>query len=414
MTPTVSVCVVTYQHAQFIRQTIEGALAQRADFAFEIVIGDDGSTDGTREICLEYAARRPQDLRVSVRDRHPALPGGTAAHVARNFIMTLRELKGEFVALCEGDDYWTDPTKLQRQVEYLRANPDCVGCFHDAKLVDGQGQTLCESYFTSDQEKFSQRDVVASLLSREPTCSLVFRRSALVEPLPGWFLKNPSDLYLDVLLTHHGSLGFMRRNMAAYRKHAGGIWTGTREARQVVELIGRLQGLLAEPAFSEKYAEAIRAKVDGLYSSLFTRNDLDGEVRRLEKIAAEQTEAMRVTQAECHRLAAETADIRREAGRAAAESQQHIDALNKQLALSAEENQASIDALRRQLDQLAATARDQAGHIAVLEKERTRLAALAESQARDSAHYVEVIGEQTRYIELLKQQAARAQPPSGA
>ncbi|SDS27276.1 glycosyltransferase [Opitutus sp. GAS368] len=376
MTPTVSVCIVTYQHAAFIKQAIEGALAQRADFPFEVLIGEDGSTDGTREICLEYARRQPNRIRVSLRDRTEVLSGGSPAYIARNFLMTLREAHGDFIALCEGDDYWTDPTKLQRQVDYLRANPDCVGCFHDAKLVDAKGQTLLESYFQSEQEEFTQRDALESLLSREPTCSLVFRRTALAEPLPEWFVSLPCDLYLDILLTNHGSLGFVRRNMGAYRKHVGGIWSGQREAPQLIELIIRYKALLAVTAF-EKYKGLLLQKIAEFQAALFTRKDAAAEIGRLEKIVQEQTQAGKSTEVECARLTVEAKD-----------AQKHI------------------DDLLLQLKNLAATSIEQANHIAILEKERDRLDALSTTRAQDCEHYLKTIGEQTAYIKALEAQRA--------
>jgi glycosyltransferase involved in cell wall biosynthesis len=387
MTPTVSVCIVTYQHAAFIRQAIEGALAQQTDFPFEVLIGEDGSIDGTREICLEYAQRQSDRIRVSLRDRAQVLPGGRAAYIARNFIMTLREAHGEFIALCEGDDYWTDPTKLQRQVDYLRANPDCVGCFHDTKLVDAKGQTLRESYFQSEQEKFTQRDALESLLSREPTCSLVFRRLAITEPLPEWFLGLPCDLYLDILLTNHGSLGFVRRNMGAYRKHANGIWSGQREANKIIELIIRYKLLLADPSFV-KYKDLLLQKIADFQTSLFTRKDATEEIERLERVVQEQTQAVKSMEDECSRLTCEAKVAQTETKRSAQDAQQHI------------------DELLVQVEKLSATSRQQDQYIAIMEKERDRLLALTATQANDSQHYVKVIEEQTAYIKVLEAQRA--------
>ena len=401
--------MVTYQHAAFIKQAIEGALAQQADFPFEILIGEDGSTDGTREICLEYARRQPGRIRVSLRDRTEVLAGGTPAYIARNFLMSLREAHGEFIALCEGDDYWTDPTKLQQQVDYLRANPDCVGCFHDTRLVDAMGQTLRESYFQSDQEKFTQRDALESLLSREPTCSLVFRRAALTEPLPEWYLSLPCDLFLDLVLTNHGSLGFVRRNMGAYRQHATGIWSGQREANKIIELIFRYKLLLADSSF-RKYRDLLLKKIGEFQSALFTRKDVAGEIARLERVVQEQTEACKTTPAECARLSTEAKASRTEAARAAQIVREQTEAIK---ATQAECNRLSAEAqvIRKDAAHTAATSQQQATFIATLEKERDRLFALGETSAKDIEHYIKVIHEQTAYIKTLETQ--RATPPRG-
>ncbi|MFM1813567.1 MAG: hypothetical protein RLZ98_262 [Pseudomonadota bacterium] len=441
----VSVCIVTYQHARFIAQALDGALMQRTTFPIEILIGEDESTDGTRDICLSYVKRHPDRVRVFLRHRRDVVNIDGRPRGSFNFRMTLREAKGEFVALCDGDDFWTDPEKLQRQVDYLRANPDCAGCFHDTRLVDATGQTLAESYFQSDQEKFTQQDVLETLLSREPTCSLVFRKAAFAEPLPEWYLRRPSDLYLDILLTNHGSLGFVRRNMGAYRKHTGGIWSRQRESNQVIELIIRYKLLLADNFFVQTYRDLLLRKIDELQASLFTRKDFLGEIDRLESVVQELTKAFQSTQTECTRLTAEVQRAQTAAKRAAQDAQKHIDELLAQLQqlaatsqqqaqhtkvlekerdrlkaeaeaarneakTSAAHAQSHIDALLAQLQQLAATSQQQAQHTKVLEKERDRLQHESHQARIDIQHYLDVINEQTNYIEILKKMRASAGP----
>ena len=385
--PLVSVCIITYQHARFIAQAVDAALMQKTDFPVEILIGEDESTDGTREICLDSAQRHPDRVRVFLRSRRDAISLDGQSRGSLNLQLTLREARGEFIALCEGDDYWTDPTKLQRQVDYLRANHDCVGCFHDAKLVDADGQTLSESYFQSEQEKFTQRDVLESLLSREPSCSLVFRRSVLPEPLPEWYLRRPCDLYLDILLTSHGSLDFVRRIMGAYRKHAGGIWSGQRESNKIIELIFRYKLLLADPFF-ERCKDLLLNKIAEFQSALFTANDSAAEISRLYGVVQEQTIAVESMLAESARCMAEEKRVQSVAERAAKDAQKHI------------------DDLLVQLNKLADTSNQQANYIAILEKERDRLTALTVTQSTASEHYLKVINEQTAYLKALEAQRA--------
>ncbi len=400
---------------------------QKTDFPIEILIGEDESTDGTREICLDYAERYPDQLRVSLRSRQDVVNIDGRPRGSYNFRMTLHEARGEFIALCEGDDYWTDPKKLQIQVDYLRSNPDCVGCFHDTKLVDAEGETLLESYFQSDQEKFTQQDVLKSLLSREPTCSLMFRKSAFTEPLPEWFLRRPSDLYLDIQLTNHGSLGFVRRNMGAYRKHAGGIWSRKREAPQIVELISRFQLLLADPFFLDRYRELLLAKIDEFQAALFTKADHQEETLRLEAIVEEHTVTLtRAAEAaadgqkhiedliaQLDQLAATTKEqdkyiavLEKERDRLTME----VKSSNKEATRAAADGQKHIDALIAQLDQLAATSKEQDKHIAVLEKERDRLALQVGTLSQDNSHYLKVIYEQNAYIEALTAQQKVIEP----
>jgi len=405
--PTVSVCMLTYQHVGFIAQAIEGALMQKTDFLFEILIGEDESNDGTREICQNFAQRYPQQIRLFLRNRRDVMHIDGRARGSFNFRKTLLEAKGEFIALCEGDDFWTDPSKLQRQVDFLRANPDCVGCFHDAQLVDGDGRCLQESYFQDKGERFTQAEVLGRLLSRQPTCSMVFRKSAFAEPLPEWFLRRPSDLYLDILITGHGSLGFIRRNMSAYRKHAGGIWSGQREAMQIIELIIRYKLLLADPFFLSRYKELILTKTEELHAMFFTRADFDAETARLAAIVEEQAGALASLGRERDRLTAETKAAQAEANRASKDGQKHIDAQTAQL------------------NQLAATSSEQTKHIKVLEAERDRLTAEAkvaqteanragkdgqkhiDAQTAQLAQLAATAGEQIKHIKVLEAERDR-------
>jgi glycosyltransferase involved in cell wall biosynthesis len=275
--PLLSVAIVTYQHAPYIRQCVEGVLAQETTFPVEILIGEDESTDGTREICQELAAAHPGRIRVLLHRRQDVVCIDGRPRGGHNFRATLGEAQGEFIAYVEGDDYWTDPTKLQRQVEYLRANPDCTGCFHESSLVDSDGRELRPHFFRSEydprQEKFDQRDCLTHLQSKYPTCSLLFRRSAL-RGWPAWYLRRPCDFYFDLLLTAHGKLGFLDRNMAAYRRHGGGVWSGLTRIQQVLEPVMRYRLLLADAYFLETYRDDIFAQLAQFESMIVPRDEL--------------------------------------------------------------------------------------------------------------------------------------------
>jgi len=122
--PLVSCRISTYQHAQYIRQCIEGVLAQRTSFPFEIVIGEDESTDGTREICIEFARKYPNIIRLFLHKRENNILINGKESAKFQGIYTFFKLRGKYQAICEGDDYWTDPYKLQKQVDFLEKNDD--------------------------------------------------------------------------------------------------------------------------------------------------------------------------------------------------------------------------------------------------------------------------------------------------
>ncbi len=120
----VSVCVQTYQHKGYIKQCLDGILMQQTNFPYEIILGEDESTDGTREICIEYAEKYPDKIKLFLRCRKDVIYINGNATGRFNFMENLKACKGKYTALCEGDDYWTDPLKLQKQVDFLEANPE--------------------------------------------------------------------------------------------------------------------------------------------------------------------------------------------------------------------------------------------------------------------------------------------------
>ena len=131
--PVVSVSMITYNHEPYIRQAIEGVMMQKTDFEFELIIGEDCSTDKTREICFEYQKKYPDKIRVLWWHENVSGKGGNGRR-------SRAHCRGEFVALCEGDDYWIDPHKLQKQVNVFRENPSVELCFARAKIMtEGKG-----------------------------------------------------------------------------------------------------------------------------------------------------------------------------------------------------------------------------------------------------------------------------------
>lgn len=128
----VSICCITYNHAQFIRKCLDGFLMQKTDFPIEILIHDDCSTDGTTEIIREYEAKYPE-LIFPLYEEENQYQHGKAAEID---FYNYRRARGKYIAYCEGDDYWTDPLKLQKQVDFMEANPEYSICFHDFQVYD--------------------------------------------------------------------------------------------------------------------------------------------------------------------------------------------------------------------------------------------------------------------------------------
>ena len=136
--PVVSVCVQTYQHEKFIEQCLHGIVSQQTNFEFEIVLGEDQSKDETRKKCIEFAKRHPDLIRLILHDRSNQIYINGSPTGRFNFMNNMANCRGKYIAVCEGDDYWLDPHKLQKQVDYLESHPELAMCFHNAMMVNEQ------------------------------------------------------------------------------------------------------------------------------------------------------------------------------------------------------------------------------------------------------------------------------------
>lgn len=163
----VSVCMITYNHENYIREAIEGVLMQKCNFPIELIIGEDNSTDDTAQIIQDYAIQF-SDL-IKVRHNKPNIG------MMSNFIKTLDECTGNYIALCEGDDYWTDPYKLQKQVDFLETNPEYSMCFTSAKKYYQNTDIIKNWHIELKQKEYSAAEIISNLLV--PTCTAVFRNS---------------------------------------------------------------------------------------------------------------------------------------------------------------------------------------------------------------------------------------------
>ena len=221
----VSVLVVTYNHARFVRQALDGALAQRLPQPFEILVSEDCSTDGTREIVQHYAGRHPHLVRLLLSDRN--LHSNEV--VARGF----RAARGRYVALLDGDDYWTSDDKLWAQIAFLDARPDLTICFHNVQVVDEHSQGTGRLWNADGQPDVSD---LHELLRGNfiATSSVVYRRAAVPE-IPAWYddFFPVTDWPLHVLYARQGRIGYVDRTLGAYRLHAGGLYSTLHERQKL-------------------------------------------------------------------------------------------------------------------------------------------------------------------------------------
>ena len=175
----VSICCITFNQKDYIRDALEGFLKQKTDFSYEILIHDDASGDGTGEIIREYAQRFPERIFPILQTENQYSKGLTNISGTFNF----PRARGRYIAMCEGDDYWTDENKLQQQVDFMEAHPDCSICFHSA-AVEVQGKAVTERMMRPyrGNRRVTPEEIIDKT-SGYPTASLLFRRE-MVDHLP--------------------------------------------------------------------------------------------------------------------------------------------------------------------------------------------------------------------------------------
>lgn len=221
--PLVSVCVQTYQHVDYIRECLEGILKQNTSFSFEILLGEDESSDGTREICKEYANKYPEKIRLFLHHRINNIKVNGLPTGRFNFLTNIYSSRGKYIALCEGDDYWTDPLKLQKQVDFLEENPE---------FAIHSGNAMYFSNFSPLHGEPVQKEVSSRKYSLKDfevqnyllTCTVIFRNLDFNMPLI--FTKVIfGDWFLYVyILNQTGLQAFISpENFADYRIQEKGI-----------------------------------------------------------------------------------------------------------------------------------------------------------------------------------------------
>ena len=219
----VSVCILTYNHEPFITQAVDSVLMQKTDFDFEVIIGEDQSTDNTRSIVKDYQKKFPQTIRLLLHERKDVIYIDGRESGRWNFMNTIQSAKGQYIALLEGDDYWLDPLKLQKQVDFLESHPSCVICFHAAQYQDKNNHSLHHLWMPRQLKKIYTIEDLFVEGNFIATASTLFR-NGLLDDFPPWFKKiRVGDWPLHILNARHGDIGFINEVMSAYRVHAGGV-----------------------------------------------------------------------------------------------------------------------------------------------------------------------------------------------
>jgi glycosyltransferase involved in cell wall biosynthesis len=206
---------MTYGHEKFIKESIDGVLMQECNFDVELIIANDCSPDNSDFIIKEIINSSPRSNWIKY-TRHTENKG-----MQSNFIWAYEQCKGKYIAMCEGDDYWTDPLKLQKQVNFLESNLDYVLCFHKVDVLKPSGKVVTD-FITRIPENYESREVFLKKGNYMHTPSVMFRNNLI--KFPNLFKFSPEgDFLLYVLLTKYGKIGYMKDVMAIYRYNVGTI-----------------------------------------------------------------------------------------------------------------------------------------------------------------------------------------------
>ena len=264
--PQISVCLVTFNHRSFIEQALQGALEQTTSVPFEIVIGDDCSDDGTTEIVRRFQKQHPECVRVLLAERNLGQHTGNGR---LNFIRTLQNCRGKYVAMIDGDDYWTSSDKLQKQFDALEANSEWGLCFHRAQVVNEKpGESSYELPGDDVKEKYTLTDILAGNFMATAT---VMFRNAHVQEIPDWYYSiRFGDWPLHVHNACHGDIGFLSETMTVHRIHEQSTFSSKDDGvkwRLTFEVFESLRRALQQD-YDVEFAEAEARLRDRMFTDM--------------------------------------------------------------------------------------------------------------------------------------------------
>jgi len=249
----VSICMITYNHENYLKQAIEAILNQKTTFDFELIVANDNSPDNTSNLVNDIIKNHEKGNLIHFLDNSKNIG------IMPNFINALQNCKGKYIALCEGDDYWTDENKLQKQVSFLESNPDYVITFHKT-LVEIEGK-LTEDFITKEPKETS---TIIDLANGNyiHTCTVMYRNS-LFPKFPKYFYKSPiGDYFLHMLNSQYGKIYYMKDVMAVYRVHNSSYWSSKKQEERTEIWIKFIQKI--KPFFKKEIRKILNEQIVAL------------------------------------------------------------------------------------------------------------------------------------------------------
>jgi len=230
MEPLISCCIITYNHAAYIKQAIESVLKQKHNYSFEIIIADDCSTDGTTEIVREYEDKFPGIVKLIAQ---PVNSGPS-----NNFIGLLKAAAGKYIAYLEGDDYWSDELKLQKQIDFMEGNPDFSICFSNVLEIFSEDVNDSRNFLhggSGDKAITTINDLLRGNYIQ--TASVVFKNK-LFTYFPEWYASlMPGDWPLHILNAQFGKIYYHNECMCVHRNHNEGVWSTQKMIKRIENML---------------------------------------------------------------------------------------------------------------------------------------------------------------------------------
>jgi glycosyltransferase involved in cell wall biosynthesis len=267
--------MITYNHEKYIAEAIEGVLMQKTDFPIELIIGEDCSTDNTRDICLEYQRKYPDIIKLLLPEKNQGM--------MQNAFNTLKACTGKYIASCEGDDYWTDPYKLQKQVDFLEANADFSICFHAVKIKKELENIIVDDYITpqvsdvTDIYRLAQGNYIH-------TPSVVFRKKeSVLQSFVGLGDLRVGDYVLHILNAQYGKIKKIPDVMAVYRAGVG-VWNVNDNRYRLEIWANMLDKLICLFAEDEKLTHILKQQYKYFLFALYNLYKREKDVDKAQSI----------------------------------------------------------------------------------------------------------------------------------
>jgi glycosyltransferase involved in cell wall biosynthesis len=258
---TVSICCQTYNHYEYLEQCLDSLLMQKSDFKYEILLRDDASTDGTTLIVKEYASKYLDIIKPLIYSENQFSNGVSPFHD------NVKRAQGKYIAICEGDDYWTDPYKLQMQVEHMESNPETSLCVHASTVVKSSTGKVVKTIRPSDVSRYFDTDeIIQGGGGLFATNSMLFKRSSYLQR-PSYFSKSRvGDYPLMIHLSTLGKVYYLDRYLSVYRTAIRGSWTSTTYSGTIQKMLDHNHNIVQllheiDHFYERRYARAIQRKI---------------------------------------------------------------------------------------------------------------------------------------------------------